>query len=104
MTQTQTIDHELLAAHFLDAHQSQENEPVVWKRNADGKTVTRRIRVLEPGFAWNPLKKWPPNAPCFCGKPDKAKKCCLPKVRLTIPEAMLAQVASVVEQVKEKFR
>ena len=30
-------------------------------------------------FAWNPLKGWPRNSPCFCNSGKKAKLCCLPK-------------------------
>lgn len=33
----------------------------------------------DAGNAWNPLKGFPRNNPCFCGSEIKAKHCCLPK-------------------------
>jgi hypothetical protein len=32
------------------------------------------------GNAWNPLKRYPRNAACFCGSGEKHKKCCGPMV------------------------
>lgn len=44
------------------------------------------------GYAVNPMLKYPRNAICFCGKPEKKtekllkfKKCCLPRMSLCIP-------------------
>ena len=36
----------------------------------------------------NPLLKFPPNLRCFCGaEPEKpAKRCCLPKMSLKVPD------------------
>ena len=34
----------------------------------------------DAGNAWNPLKGYPRNNPCFCGSTIKAKHCCLPRV------------------------
>jgi hypothetical protein len=91
-----------MAAAMMDAIEAEkQNSPFPWKRNPkEYKTA----RALEPGFAWNPLRKWPANAPCFCGTTTKAKKCCLPKVRPTIPKKMYEQVSSVVDQVRKQFK
>lgn len=35
---------------------------------------------LNAGNAWNPLKRFPRNHPCFCGSGIKHKKCCAPFV------------------------
>lgn len=39
----------------------------------------RTAYFLSGGNSWNPLKKFPRNAPCFCGSEKKFKKCCEPK-------------------------
>lgn len=39
------------------------------------------------GIMWNPLTRWPRNAPCFCNKKTlKAKKCCMPNMSMTVKE------------------
>ncbi len=44
------------------------------------KTTKFRARhfALPDGAAWNPLRGYPVNKPCYCGSQTKAKKCCLP--------------------------
>lgn len=32
--------------------------------------------IPTPGFAWNPLRDFPVNSPCFCGSERKFKRCC----------------------------
>ena len=50
---------------------------------ADGREVERHrvAKGLKPGYAWNPLKKFPRNVKCFCGSGKKFKNCCLSKLR-----------------------
>lgn len=36
------------------------------------------------GRAWNPLRDYPRNLPCFCGSKKKFKKCCLAKMGDTV--------------------
>jgi len=36
---------------------------------------------LRPNTAWNPLKKYPRNAPCFCGSGKKFKVCHYGKIK-----------------------
>ena len=45
---------------------------------------------LLPGFVWNPLRKFPPNLPCFCGSQVKAKNCCLDKLARAVPKKTAA--------------
>lgn len=42
---------------------------------------------LNPGAAWNPLKKYPRNKGCICGSGEKFKRCCLPRQPRTIQES-----------------
>lgn len=39
-----------------------------------------------PGIdkVWNPLRRFPRNAPCFCGSKEKFKRCCAEKLADTI--------------------
>lgn len=36
--------------------------------------------AVRGGFVHNPLKRYPRNFRCFCGKMVKAKDCCLPEI------------------------
>jgi hypothetical protein len=47
------------------------------RQKSEGKTK-RGAYAPKPGGAWNPLRQYPRNQPCFCGSLVKAKKCCLP--------------------------
>ena len=54
--------------------------------------------------AWNPLNGFPRNAPCFCGKPIKAKKCCLPKMRRAVPAGDAKVVAPLVKKLRKELK
>lgn len=53
-----------------------------------------------PGYAWNPATKYPPNKPCFCGSLIKAKKCCLPGIPKIIPEGQVLEVKAFIAKVE----
>lgn len=36
----------------------------------------KMVRCPNKGYAWNPLRQFPPNAKCWCGSLKKSKKCC----------------------------
>lgn len=85
-----------------------------WRKNADRKAAVKQIRAFDskrkeldldlpeneklrgrrepkflytlmPGYAWNPLTRFPSNNKCFCGSQKKAKKCCLPHQPRVLP-------------------
>lgn len=67
-----------------------------------GKGFDGTKKRLDPGFAWNPLCKYPPNRRCFCGKTiKKAKKCCLPNLKPAIEIAKAKQLAKYMEAIKD---
>lgn len=54
---------------------------------------------------WNPLLRYPRNAPCFCRKGNvKAKKCCLPTVVWYIPKKNYFQASEAVKLVRERWQ
>lgn len=45
--------------------------------------------ALKEGYAFNPLRSYPPNYKCWCGSNRKSKLCCLPST----PRAVKTEVA-----------
>lgn len=56
-----------------------------------------KVTKPKPGYAWNPLRAWPPNRVCFCGQMRKAKKCCLPKLKNCVPEEKVPDLKRFME-------
>lgn len=52
-----------------------------------------------PGTTWNPLKKYPVNARCWCGSLTKAKKCCQPYVKAVVSEETADNILSNWKQI-----
>ncbi len=50
----------------------------------------RMAWALKPGYAWNPLLKYPRNDECPCGSGTKFKNCHLNKMPRAIPVAAAA--------------
>ncbi len=61
----------------------------------NGKPLEKMVR--------NPMLDYPPFWKCWCGKESQAKKCCLPKMALTIPESELPLGQKYMAYVKENF-
>lgn len=55
---------------------------------------------LNRDTAWNPARRYPRNAPCFCGKTDKKfKNCCWNTMGLAIK--LKADVANLTKWIKD---
>lgn len=60
------------------------------------------IIVPKDGLVWNPLRSYPRNLSCFCGKEKKAKNCCLPKAKAAVPPHVAAEIKSYIDGVKAR--
>ena len=58
-------------------------------------------RIYNPtkGNAWNPLREYPRNMPCFCGSGIKAKKCCGIAAELTVPAEKAAKIRGLMDEI-----
>jgi hypothetical protein len=56
------------------------------------------------GFAFNPLRDYPRNAPCWCGSGVKAKKCHLPTVPPTVEASKEEKLREFVSAVEERYK
>jgi hypothetical protein len=69
------------------------------------KKVSARRVYYGPaaGTAWNPLRDYPRNAPCFCAETPvrKFKKCCEPLLAPTIPHKEVARAREFVQAATE---
>ena len=83
------------AAEKLEAKRKAKEERIA-KYGTEAPSAWR----LHAGNAWNPLGDFPRNAPCWCGKDAKAKKCCLPKIVPYVTEKVAAHLRPAVEAAK----
>lgn len=64
--------------------------------------MKRQIYKPKKGLIWNPLRGYPRNLPCFCGKTDKkAKHCCLPRILPAIPQEEALKLSQYMKHVNE---
>ena len=87
-----------------EAKKETEDNARVGFRNipAEREVPVNAIIVPAQGLVWNPLRSYPRNLQCFCGKEKKAKNCCLPLAKAAVPPEVAAQVKSYVEGVKAR--
>lgn len=52
----------------------------------------RMAHGLLPGFAFNPLTRYPRNKGCVCGSGEKFKRCCLPKIRPAVKREVADEI------------
>jgi uncharacterized protein YecA (UPF0149 family) len=72
-------------------------------RSNEAIPPNRRAFVLHEGNAWNPLQKYPRNAPCFCNSGKKAKKCCLPRVIPYVKQAMVPSLQGILDRAEFQY-
>src|ERR1700722_159470 len=60
--------------------------------------LSKAALTLSNDMSWNPLLRYPRNALCFCGSGLKSKKCCLPKIPMTIPTKHCESKRQIVDQ------
>lgn len=65
--------------------------------NKEKKIVRDMGWKVMPGWAWNPLLKYPANFSCFCGRGAKFKKCCINNVPKSCKEEDVEKYQSVVD-------
>lgn len=69
-----------------------------------GLDPANRVFFLKDGFAWNPLKSYPRNAPCVCRSGKKFKKCCMDKISPVCSDQDAKYFQALVNEVKKVLK
>lgn len=61
--------------------------------------MATKARVPVPGYAWNPLLKFPRNQLCFCGRDGglKFKNCCDGKIARIVKEEVVPELKKILD-------